>query len=115
MSRKEARRYKALYFDIRIKDLEKHYSSRNPKGAYGRIKSFLTKRNLSHEQYSGYHSKYKTTDLEIFDLIREMNDSLPWLKHCINHFEVTNIGANHDLLDFFTEEIEDPETLVNIK
>ncbi|MGL6201395.1 MAG: hypothetical protein ACRC3H_20935 [Lachnospiraceae bacterium] len=111
MPRKESRKYKALYFDIRIKDLEKHYSSVSPKGAYGKIKTFLTKRNFSHEQYSGYHSKYKTTDLEIFDLIREMSDCLPWLKHCINHFEVTNIGANHDLLDLFMESFDDPDVL----
>lgn len=108
MPRKESRKYKALYFDIRIKDLEKHYSRTSPKGAYGKIKTFLTKRNFSHEQYSGYHSKYKTTDLEIFDLIREMSDCLPWLKYCINHFEVTNIGANHDLLDLFVEDIDEP-------
>jgi len=111
VARKESRKYKALYFDIRIKDLEKYYSKTSPKGAYGKIKAFLTKRNFSHEQYSGYHSKYKTTDLEIFDLIQEMSDSLPWLKHCINHFEVTNIGANHDLLDLFAENIDEPEAL----
>lgn len=33
MARREARRYKAIYFDLRIKDLEEHYSRSNPKGA----------------------------------------------------------------------------------
>ena len=111
MARKEAKRYKALYFDIRIKDLEEHYSKTNPKGAYGKIQRFLVRHNFSHEQYSGYHSRYKTTDLEIFDLIREMSDTFPWLQHCINHFEVTNIGANHDLMGLFAEELDDPELL----
>lgn len=37
MARKESKKYKALYFDIRIKDLEKHYSATNPKGAYKKI------------------------------------------------------------------------------
>lgn len=111
MARTEARKYKALYFDIRIKDLEKYYSHTNPKGAYKKIKSFLIRHNFSHEQYSGYHSNYKTTDLEIFDLIREMSDTFPWLQHCISHFEVTNIGTNHDLLDLFIEEIDEPEML----
>ena len=69
MSRKEARRYKALYFDLRIKDLE------------------------------------------IFDLIREMSETFPWLQFCVNHFEVTNIGTNHDLMELFTEEIEGPSAL----
>ena len=55
MARTEARKYKALYFDIRIRDLEKYYSHTNPKGAYKKIKSFLIGHNFSHEQYSGYH------------------------------------------------------------
>lgn len=111
MARKETKRYKALYFDLRIKDLEAHYSRTNPKGAYSRIKTFLTKHNFSHEQYSGYHSKHKTTDLEIFDLIREMSDTFPWLQYCVNHFEVTNVGANHDLMELFTEDVTDPAAL----
>ena len=111
MARKEARRYKALYFDLRIKDLETYYSRSNPKGAYGRISRFLASHQFSHAQYSGYHSQYKTTDLEIFDLIREMSETFPWLQFCVNHFEVTNIGTNHDLMELFTEEIEVPSAL----
>lgn len=72
MARKEARRYKALYFDL---------------------------------------SQYKTTDLEIVDLIREMSETFPWLQFCVNHFEETNIGTNHDLMELFTEEIEGPSAL----
>ena len=93
MARKEAKRFKALYFDLRIKDLEEYYSKTRPKGAYELMKKFLTKRNFSHEQYSGYHSCYKTTDLEIFDLIHDMSDTFPWLQHCVNHFEVTNVKS----------------------
>lgn len=108
MARNEIKRYKALYFDLRIKDLEEYYSKTYPKGAYAKIKHFLINRNFSHEQYSGYHSRYKTTDLEIFDLIRDMSDTFPWLQYCVNHFEVTNVGANHDLMELITEDIEDP-------
>jgi len=111
MARNEAKRFKALYFDLRIKDLEQYYSASRPKGAYEKIQQFLCKRNFSHAQYSGYHSRYRTTDLEIFDLIREMSDTFPWLSHCVNHFEVTNVGANHDLIDLFTEDVEDPVAL----
>ena len=28
-----------------------------------------------------------------------------------NHFEVTNVGANHDLMELFTEEIDEPEPI----
>lgn len=47
MTRKESRKYKALYFDLCIKDLEEHYSKTHPKGAYGKIRAFLIKRNSS--------------------------------------------------------------------
>ena len=65
MARGETRRHKAIYFDMRIKDLEKYYSATNPKGAYKRIKSFMLKHDFEHEQYLGSHSKKKMTDLEV--------------------------------------------------
>lgn len=111
MARKEVKRFKALYFDLRIKDLEEHYSKGNPKGAYAKIQRYLLRKNFSHEQYSGYHSLYKTTDLEIFDLIHDMSNTFPWLQYCVNHFEVTNVGANHDLMELFEEDIDDPMSL----
>lgn len=111
MAREEAKYFKALYFVLRVKDLKEYYSETNPNGAYGRIRDFLLKRNFSHEQYSGYHSKYKTTDLEIFDLIRGMSSEMEWLTLCLNHFEVTNVGANHDLMQLFDEAVPKPDML----
>lgn len=111
MTKSESKKLKALYFDLKIDKLKKHYSVTNPTGAYRKIKTFLTKRNFSHAQYSGYHSNFRTTDLEIFDLIDEMNRSFPWLSKCVNHFEVTNVGANHDLRELLIEEIEEPEAI----
>ena len=107
MIKSETKRYKALYFDIRIKDLEQYYSSKNPKGAYRKIKHFLVNNRFSHEQFSGYHSLYKTTDLEIFELIGKMKKELPWLQLCINHFEVTNIGANYNLIPLFIKDFDE--------
>lgn len=107
MEKHEARQYKALYFDLCVKELKKHFSYSNPTGAYHKIKDYLSCHNFSHEQYSGYHSNYKTTDLEIFDLVREMGRTFCWLQKSLNHFEVTNIGANHDLMCIFTDGIEE--------
>ena len=56
MARKESKKYKALYFDLGIRKLEKYYSKTNPKTAYAKIGKFLTKHRFSHAQYSGYHS-----------------------------------------------------------
>ena len=101
----ETPKYKSLYFDLHIKSLKNYYSSTNPKGGYARIHNFLTKRKFSHEQYSAYHSTFKTTDLQIFDLITEMRTQLPWLDNCVSHFEVANLGANHNLLPQFEESL----------
>ena len=109
MKEREAKHFKALYFDLCVKDLEKHYSATNPRGAYRKIQDYLLQLKFSHEQYSGYHSKYKTTDLEIFDLVYEMNKEFPWLGYCLNHFEVTNVGANHDLMQLFDEPFQEPK------
>ncbi len=67
MARREAKHLKALYFDLRIKDLIEHYPQANPREAYALIQRFLTTHDFSNEQYSGYHSKHKTTNLEILD------------------------------------------------
>lgn len=111
MAGREAKHFKALYFDLRVKELKEHFSETNPNGAYGKIRDYLLKNNFSHEQYSGYHSRYKTTDLEIFDLVREMSRELPWFASCLNHFEVTNIGANHDLMELFEEPVPEVDIM----
>lgn len=111
MARIETKHVKALYFDLRVKDLKEHYSARNPNGAYGKIRNYLINRNFSHEQYSGYHSKYKATDLEIFDLVLVMSKELPWLAPSLNHFEVTNVGTNHDLMQLFENAVSEPKRI----
>lgn len=45
--------------------MKENFSETNLNGAYGKIRGFLMKHDFSHEQYSGYHSKCKITDLEI--------------------------------------------------
>lgn len=99
MARRETRQHKALYFDLRIHDLKEFYPRKNHLGGYTDIKNYLLKHDFIHEQWSGYHSAKKMTDLEIFDLVQEMAVRLPWFSKCINHFAVTNIGANYNLLD----------------
>lgn len=105
---RDTKQFKAIYFDLRIRDLERYYSAKAPKGAYQRIKKFMTDHGFDHAQYSGYHSTRKMTDLEVVDLVEIMRDSLPWIGKSANHFEVTNIGANSDLMYVLADEIEDP-------
>ena len=98
MATREAKQYKALYFDLFIAQLKLHYPKKNHLGAYRDIKKYFLKHGFTHEQWSGYHSKEKTTDLNIFDLVDDMTEKMPWFWQCVNHFEVTNIGRNYDLM-----------------
>lgn len=92
---------KALYFDLKIKDLEKYYSAVNPKSGYGKIKEFMSNKGFEHEQYSGYHSKYPITDADMFDIVRALQIELPWITQCANKFEATDIGENSDVISMF--------------
>ena len=109
MIKDEQKVYKALYFALQIKDLKQHYSATNPKNAYKKIQQFLSQHDFSHEQYSGYHSKFKTTDLNVFKLVRVMRETLPWLRYCISRFDVANLGVDHDLREVFNEEFNKPK------
>lgn len=115
MARREARQYKALYFDIHINDLKKFYPKKNHLGAYTDIKRYLLRHAFTHEQWSGYHSKNRMTDLEIFDLVQDMANQMPWFSQCINHFEVTNVGTNYNLIDILEpvelESVPTPATV----
>lgn len=115
MAGRETRQYKALYFDLRIHDLKEFYPKKNHLGAYADIKNYLLKRHFNHEQWSGYHSMKKMTDLEIFDLVQEMAVQMPWFSKCIHHFAVTNVGTNYNLLDILEpvelEPVPEPETI----
>lgn len=86
MPGREVKHYKALYFDLCVGDLKQYFSETNPTGGYYKIQTFLESRNFVHMQYSGYHSEYQTTDLEIFDLVNDMSQKLCWLPKCLNHF-----------------------------
>lgn len=46
-----------------------------------------------------------------YDVISNMSEVFPWLHFCVSNFEVTNIGRNHDMLDLFTGEAEEIESL----
>lgn len=108
MAKREAKQFKALYFDLYVSELKKHYPGKNYLSAYADIKRYLLKHDFTHEQWSGYHSVGKMTDLEIFDLVQNMSEVFPWFAKCINHFDVTNIGKNHNLVDILVPDILEP-------
>lgn len=112
MEKKGRKCCKALYFDLSIKALKRYFSGTNPKNAYIKIQNYFISCDFSHEQYSGYHSQYKATDLEIFQLTQRMRKTFPWLEKCINRFEVTDVGENFNLMKLFEDENADIELRV---
>ena len=101
--------FKALYFDLHTRELSNHYSNSNPSGGYAEIKEFLIQHNFTHEQYSGYHSNFTTTDMRIFRLIKLMKNKMPWLPKCANKFAVMDVGENYNLMKLMDN---DPVTLI---
>lgn len=45
--------------------------------------------------------------MNIFDIVENMSQEFPWLSQCANHFEVSDIGENHDLMNIFQLSEED--------
>lgn len=84
-------------FDLSIKALKRHYPSRNFLKAYSDIKKFLLKHNFEHRQWSGYKSLEPLSDREVYNIVYDMTTTFPWLKHCVNRFDVANIGDIYDL------------------
>lgn len=99
MTRRDPKRFKALCFDMRTQDLKEWYPKKNHLGVYKDIKRYLLEHDFRREQWSGYHSDKKMTDLEIFELVKNMASEMDWFSKCINHFAVTNVEANYNLIE----------------
>lgn len=93
---------KAINFDLSTKALKKYYPSKHYRGAYRDIRRFMLNNGFKHRQWSGYVSTQSITNYEISKIIAEMNNDFPWLKKCVNRFDVTDIGKQYDMLDLIT-------------
>lgn len=93
---------KAINFDLDTKSLKEHYPGKNYREAYADIKSFMEKEGFEHRQWSGYNSKEKLTMQDIHILTIKLDMTFPWLKKCVNRFDVTDIGEQHDLTHLIT-------------
>lgn len=98
---------KAINFDLDTKTLQKIFQSKNPfvyMEWYRQIGSFLKSNGFKHRQWSGYISKEPMSNTEITGIVRKLNKSLPWLKQCVQKFDVTNIGETFDLMFVFKHQ-----------
>ena len=53
---------------------------------------FLKSYGFKHRQWSGYISKEPMSNAEVTGIVRQLNKFLPWLKQCVQKFDVTSIG-----------------------
>ena len=95
---------KQITFDLRQESLKQHYPHKEPvlnpqyyKKAYDDIQRFMARNGFEHRQYSVYVSKEKLTTLDVVGLMEGLAEQMPWLSHCVNEIDVTNIGVQHEL------------------
>lgn len=93
---------KAINFDLSTKRLKEYYPGKSYRKAYKDIKSFLCNNGFTHRQWSGYVSDSKMSDYQVQKLTQRLVKEYSWLKKCVNKFDVTDIGEQHDLTHLIT-------------
>lgn len=74
--------------------------------AYKDIKEFMEDNGFEWRQGSVYISKASLSNKQVRNIIVKLCQELPWLSECLNKFDVTNIGRQHDLLSDIKETCE---------
>ncbi len=110
----ERKYFKALNFDLDTYQLKEHYPGANYRQAYDDLRRFFKHRKFSHRQGSGYISDTRLGTADIYDLMDELSQQLPWIGVCVNKIDVTNIGRQHDLTELLkaTEDIEIDDSIL---
>lgn len=94
---------KAINFDLNTKALKEHYPSKHYRNGYRDIEKILLKNGFKHRQWSGYISVEPISHSDICRLIAKINKELPWMKRCVNRFDVTEVGKQYDMKHSFTD------------
>lgn len=103
---------KAINFDLDTKALKKYYPGKNYRDAYSDIKKFMEKSGFEHRQWSGYISLKKLSINNVFSLSQKISKAFPWLSKCVNRFDVTDIGEQHDLTHLITGQCKEKVKVV---
>lgn len=61
---------------------------------------------FEHRQGSGYVSFETMTSEEVVNIALKMKTELPWIKYCINKFDMTDVGRDYDLSNYFVDDEE---------
>lgn len=97
--------HKAINFDLDTNALKKIFTD-DYSVAYKQIKKFMLDNGFSHRQYSGYISDKPLSEKDIYKLIYDLKNTLPWIMDKVNKFDVTDIGLQYDLTNNFKSDIQ---------
>ncbi|MGN0797202.1 MAG: hypothetical protein ACI4M5_03265 [Christensenellales bacterium] len=87
--------YKAINFDLDTRKMRQY--GKYPIG-YTEVKRSMLQLGFIHRQWSGYVSKDKLRAVDVYNVVRKIVKSHPWLSVCANKFDVTDIGKQFDLM-----------------
>lgn len=96
--------FKAFNFDLDTKLLEKYHPSKTATRPYYEIEKFFLDIGFEHRQGSGYRSKERLSNIDVFDMIDSLRKQYLWIDKCIKRIDVTDVGEVYDLVYLFEEE-----------
>lgn len=88
----------AIAFDLKVADLETHYSGNSYNNAYGDIKKFLAGKGFTRQQGSVYFGDADKIDaVKCVMAANALSNQFPWFKQCVTDIRMLRIEENNDL------------------
>ena len=97
----------AINFDLSVKQSEIYYSATNPKGAYEKIRRYMSTHGFTHRQWSGYISDKPMSKAELIDFTVDLHRTFPWLLQCEGCMDATVITNIFDIKKMMTDTAEE--------
>lgn len=88
----------AIAFDLKVSDLEQHYTGNSYNNAYGDIKKFLSSKGFDRQQGSVYFGDPAKIDaVKCVMAVNALSQAFPWFKQCVTDIRMLRIEENNDL------------------
>lgn len=88
----------AIAFDLKVSDLEQHYTGNSYNNAYGDIKKFLASKGFDRQQGSVYFGDPAKIDaVKCVMAVNALSQACPWFKQCVTDIRMLRIEENNDL------------------
>lgn len=113
------KKQRALHFDLSVQQIDKYFSCRST--PYYHIKRVMTMHNFYHQQGSGYVSNEPITEVDVFDVVKDLKFRVPHFEDIVKSFDSTYLENVWNIKPFIDgdEEIatlyEEDKSLINTK